>query len=174
MMLVHAAPADIPAVVDLVNLSYRSAPTGDGRSWTTEYEYIAGDRITAAMLEADIAANAQARLMLWRQDGRLLGCVWLEPAAGETWYLGMLTVHPQTQAQGAGRRLLEAAEAEAKAQGARRIRMTVVNVREGLIAWYRRRGYAPTGETLPFADDLRFGTPTRDDLSFVVLERALG
>ena len=52
--------------------------------------------------------------------------------------------------------------------------MTVVNVREGLIAWYMRRGYAWTGEVLDFPyDDLRFGTPNRQDLSFVVLERAL-
>ncbi|MEI9890137.1 MAG: hypothetical protein WDN45_05495 [Caulobacteraceae bacterium] len=58
--------------------------------------------------------------------------------------------------------LLEAAEAAARALGARRVRMTVVNVREGLIAWYERRGYRPTGEVLPFPyDDLRFGQPTR-------------
>jgi hypothetical protein len=52
--------------------------------------------------------------------------------------------------------------------------MTVVNVREALIAWYRRRGYHETGETNPFPyGDDRFGTPQRDDLSFVVLEKDL-
>lgn len=52
--------------------------------------------------------------------------------------------------------------------------MTVVNVRDTLIAWYIRRGYFLTGETEPFPyDDNRFGTPLRDDLAFVVLEKVL-
>jgi len=52
--------------------------------------------------------------------------------------------------------------------------MTVVSVRESLIAWYLRRGYRLTGQTEPFPyDDHRFGTPLRDDLEFVVLEKDL-
>jgi hypothetical protein len=49
-----------------------------------------------------------------------------------------------------------------------------VNVRETLIAWYRRRGYRETGETEPFPyGDDRFGTPLRNDLHFVVLAKDL-
>ena len=52
--------------------------------------------------------------------------------------------------------------------------MTVVNVRETLIAWYIRRGYALTGEIEPFPyDDGRFGIPKRDDLAFVVLQKKM-
>jgi len=52
--------------------------------------------------------------------------------------------------------------------------MTVVNIRDTLIAWYQRRGYVLTGETRPFPyGDSRFGEPRRDDLSFVVLEKHL-
>ena len=52
--------------------------------------------------------------------------------------------------------------------------MTVLHVRDTLIAWYQRRGYTLTGETKPFPyDDNRFGTPLRDDLYFVVLEKHL-
>jgi hypothetical protein len=52
--------------------------------------------------------------------------------------------------------------------------MTVVNVRVTLIGWYFRRGYHLTGETEPFPyGDNRFDTPLRDDLVFVVLEKAL-
>ena len=58
--------------------------------------------------------------------------------------------------------------------GARRVRISVFPQRETLIAWYRRLGYAPTGETLPFpSGDPRFGLPLRDDLHFIVLERPL-
>jgi hypothetical protein len=50
--------------------------------------------------------------------------------------------------------------------------MTVVNVRDTLIAWYERRGYTLTGESQPFPyGDERFGRPLRDDLSFVVLQK---
>jgi hypothetical protein len=53
--------------------------------------------------------------------------------------------------------------------------MTVVNVRDALIRWYERRGYRLTGERRPFPyGDHRFGRATRDDLEFVVLEKALG
>jgi hypothetical protein len=52
--------------------------------------------------------------------------------------------------------------------------MVVVNVRETLIAWYQRRGYALTDETQPFPyGDDRFGRPLREDLHFVTLEKAI-
>ena len=56
------------------------------------------------------------------------------------------------------------------APGGRSVRMTVVNVRDTLIAWYERRGYARTGATEPFPyEDARFGVPRRADLAFVEL-----
>ena len=87
----------------------------------------------------------------------------------------MLTVDPQRQSAGLGRMILAAAEDHAAAHfAATRIEMTVIAQREELIAWYERRGYAPTGEQRPFPhDDPRFGLPTRDDLAFVVLEKTL-
>ena len=175
MPLHLADSSDIPAVIALVNLAYRGTD-GGGRDWATESGYIVGDRLTEALLAADLAKSPDAQLLLWRDDpeGELLGCVWLEPGADHSWYLGMLTVRPDLQERRLGRTILEAAEAWAAARGAQRVRMTVVNIREGLIAWYERRGYRLTDETLPFPyDDNRFGTPTRQDLSFVVLERAL-
>jgi ribosomal protein S18 acetylase RimI-like enzyme len=123
-----------------------------------------------------LAQNPQARLLLWREgEGEPpFACVWLEPSGPGTWYLGMLTVRPESQAQGLGRRLLAEAEAHAVAAGARRIRMTVVNLREPLIAWYERRGYARTGDTLAFPyGDPTVGAPLRPDLGLVVLEKPL-
>jgi hypothetical protein len=70
--------------------------------------------------------------------------------------------------------LLAGAEQTAKESGAMRIRMTAINVRDKLIAWYQRRGYTLTGERKPFPyGDERFGRPLRDDLEFVVLEKAI-
>jgi hypothetical protein len=54
------------------------------------------------------------------------------------------------------------------------MRLTVLNVREALIAWYQRRGYSLTGESEPFPyGDDRFGTPMREDLEFLVLQKTL-
>jgi len=70
--------------------------------------------------------------------------------------------------------MLDRAEAEGLAMGADVARMTVVSVRETLIAWYERHGYRRTGETERFPyDDTRFGVPLRSDLEFVVLEKRL-
>ena len=102
------------------------------------------------------------------------GCVLLKPLSPETWYLGSLTSDPRLQKSGSGRALLTGAEQYAVEQGARTMQMTVVQVRDTLIAWYERRGYRLTGETRPFPyGDTRFGVPLRDDLAFVVLEKAL-
>ena len=104
----------------------------------------------------------------------LMGTVWVEPKDSTTWYLGLLTVRPDSQARGLGKTILAAAEDFVRAHGGQRISMTVLSVRIALIAWYERRGYALTGETQPwhYGDD-RFGKPLRADLTFVLMEKSL-
>jgi hypothetical protein len=52
--------------------------------------------------------------------------------------------------------------------------MTVISVRDDLIAWYERRGYRRTGKMTPFPyGDERFGIPQRDDLQFELLVKPL-
>lgn len=168
--LIPAGEGDLDAIAALVNRAYR---TDEG--WTNESAYLAGQRTDPASLKADLAEKPGARLMMLRDpDGELLGVVWLEPAGPETWYLGMLTVRPDLQDRRLGRSLLDAAERWCRGKGARRMRMTVIGIRASLIAWYERRGYRRTGETEPFPyADTRFGVPSRDDLEFIVLEKAL-
>ncbi len=170
--LIVATDTDVPAVVSLINLAFRGR--GHEVGWSIKEEYIEGTRITEDLLREDMAAKPHASLLLWRRaDRSLLGCVWLEPQQTGIWYLGLLAIPPVQQNSGLGRRLLEAAENWAAERGATEIRMTVVNLRAALIDWYKRRGYALTGETKPFPyGDNRFGTPKRDDLHFVVLRKA--
>jgi ribosomal protein S18 acetylase RimI-like enzyme len=168
-MLAPALDRDLPEIVALVNASYRGASARQG--WTHEADYIDGERIDLDTLKADLAANERAGLFVLRDpaDGDLLGCVWLEPQADGVWYLGLLTVRPDRQDRGLGREVLAEAEALIKAAGGARVRMTVVHLRDTLIAWYLRRGYKLTGERLPFP----YGDPPRTDLSFVVLEKPI-
>lgn len=174
MPLFIAAASDLPAIADLVNSAYRGDSSRQG--WTTEADYLGGQRTDAETLARDLAAQPEAILHTLRDEagGALLGCVWLEPAEGAVWYLGMLTVRPDMQDRQLGRTMLEAAEGHVRALGGERMRMSVVQVREELIAWYLRRGYAPTGERRPFpyGNEL-FGEPQRDDLEFIIMEKAL-
>jgi ribosomal protein S18 acetylase RimI-like enzyme len=145
-------------------------------SWNIEAGILQGTRMTESLLREDLAAKPHAHFLIHRdpQTRRVIGTVWLEPVAGDAWYLGLFTVDPALQKQQLGRRLLGAAEEFARDRGARRMRMGVLSVREALIAWYERRGYARTGETEPFPyGDNRFGTPMRDDLEFAILEKRL-
>lgn len=174
MPLYAAQETDLAAIAYLVNAAYRGRAAKQG--WSTEADYIDGARTTVDLLTTDLAAQRRAMLLGWRDQPQspLIGCVWLEPHNGATWSLGMLTVRPDLQDRGIGRQILEQAEAAAGRAGADCVRMIVMNIRHTLIAWYQRRGYALTGETLPFPyENSRFGTPKRKDLNFVVLEKRL-
>ena len=142
--------------------------------WSIEGDLIKGQRTNASLLNEEIANGAFYLLAKNDQTSALDGCVSLQPSTPEKWYLGSLTVSPALQNAGFGRKLLDAAENYATARGAKTIEITVVNVRESLIAWYERRAYQRTGETRPFPyGDTRYGTPTRNDLEFIVLEKHL-
>ena len=171
-MFVPANDSEIPHIVALMNRAYRGVSAG----WSTEAGYITGNRTTEPLLRAEWAAKPDAWLLTWRDSaaGPIIGCVWLEPLGGDVWYLGLLTIDPARQNSGLGHTVLIAAEQWLCQRGAWRVRMTVVNIRTVLIAWYVRRGYRETGETAPFPyGDDRFGTPLRDDLCFTVLEKDL-
>ena len=165
--------ADLATIASLMNRAYRGISDA---GWCSEEGYLAGNRTTEELLHADLAAKPVATFLKWQDDptGAIIGCVWLEPFGDGIWYLGSLAIDPAKQNEGLGRTMLVAAEDWAREQGAKRIRMKVINVRETLIAWYLRRGYALTGETEPFPyGDDRFGTPLRDDLTFVVMGKAI-
>jgi len=173
-MFIPIIDDDVPSIVALMNRAYRGSPSVT--AWSSEAAYIAGDRTSEALLRADVSSKPNAVLLKWieRPGDEVSGCVWLEPLATGTWYLGSLAADPARQNRGLGRKLLAAAEDWVRTHGGLHIRITVVIVREALIAWYLRRGYRLTGETEPFPyGDNRFGTPLRHDLSFLVLQRDL-
>ncbi|MCA0367461.1 MAG: GNAT family N-acetyltransferase [Proteobacteria bacterium] len=157
---------DVAALHPLIERAYRGETAKAG--WTHEADLLFDTRTSAEEL-AGLIADPERVILLAHDGDILIGCVQVARAGQDLAYLGMLTVEPTLQASGLGRRLLDAAETEAVARfGARRMEMTVIRRRAELIAWYRRRGYAPTGETRPFPVD-----PPRPELEFVVLEKAL-
>lgn len=167
----YATIEDCDEVVALVESAYR----GDGSrvGWTTEADLLGGQRTDAEEVDSILHEDG-ARLLLAAEGGRILGCVAIrrEPTGA---YIGMLAVRPGLQAKGLGKRLLGEAETLAcRELDATHVRMTVIEQRTELIAWYERRGYRKTGHTEPFPyGDPRFGLPKRDDLRFIVLSKAL-
>ena len=164
---------ELEEIAALVNSAYRGDSSRTG--WTSEAELLGGQRTDAATLRADLAAKPGATILTLREaaEGAIVASVWLEPSAG-AFYLGMLTVNPQRQADGLGRILLAEAERFAAAAGARAMQLSVIEQRKSLIAWYERRGYRRTGALNPFPyGDERVGRPMRADLRLALFEKAL-
>lgn len=166
-----ATPADIPAIEKLVTSAYRGDASRAG--WTTEADLLDGQRVDPAGI-AEIIGKAGSLVLLAERGVLLLACCHIEKQ-GEACYFGMFAVDPTLQGAGVGKLVMAEAERVAKDDfGCTRMEMTVISVRDELIAWYERRGYRRTGKYKPFPyGDERFGIPKRDDLKFELLVKPL-
>jgi ribosomal protein S18 acetylase RimI-like enzyme len=167
--ILKAELADAYAINQLVNSAYR----GDGskQGWTTEADLLDGTRIDEAAV-GDLIAKSDTTILKYVEENRILGCVELRKEKGKL-YLGMLSVAPNTQGKGIGKKLLVAGEDHARSLGISTMVMTVISVRNELVDWYVRHGYQLTGERKPFVvPDTRWGIP-KQQLEFVVLEKRL-
>ena len=166
-----ATDADIPALVALVTSAYRGDVSKQG--WTTEADMLDGQRIDPEVLARDIG-RARSRILVAERAGEMLACAHVaeEDGAG---YFGMFSVRPDLQGGGVGKAMLAEAERIARAEWQLpTMRMTVIDIRDELIAFYGRRGYARTGIKKPFPyGDERYGIPKREDLRFEILEKPL-
>lgn len=166
-----ATDADVDALVELIESAYRGESSRTG--WTTEADILHGQRTDReAVLE--VVEAPDSRLLTVEREGRIVACCQLEHR-GEHAYFGMFAVSPALQGAGLGRTVIAEAERQAReGWDVTEMHMTVITVREDLIAWYERRGYRRTGKTAPFPyGDERFGVPQRDDLEFELLVKEL-
>ncbi|MEO6171363.1 MAG: N-acetyltransferase [Lysobacter sp.] len=177
-----ATAADIGALVALVQSAYRGESSRIG--WTTEADLLDGQRTDAADIAACLTRDRSTVLIAVRSgtvpgDPAILACAHIaietDPTVGETGYFGMFAVRPELQGAGIGKALL--AEAERMVRDEWRLpmmRMSVIDVRDELIAFYQRHGYRRSGvyKSFPYGDE-RFGIPRRDDLRFEILEKPL-
>ncbi len=177
----NATHDDIPALIALVTAAYRGDASRQG--WTTEADLLGGQRIDAQMLRADLDTPGSV-ILLATDSGdedrpRLVACANIAKQVSDdgipTAYFGMFSVDPDLQGGGIGKLVLAEAECIARdTLGCARMRMTVIDSREELTAYYERRGYVRTGIRKPFPyGDPRYGLPKRDDLQFEILEKSL-
>ena len=170
MSILIAEEKDISSLVALMDSAYRGE--GAKQGWTAESDLFIGNKRTDETTVADLLKKPGAVFLKYlNEDGALEGCVFLHQK-DKRLYLGMFSVSPLAQGKGIGKKLLVAADDYAKKNNCTSIYMTVITVRENLIAWYERNGYQKTGKVLPFPVDERFGIPTQP-LEMLVLEKHL-
>ena len=132
----------------LIERAYRSPETAG--SWVSEAHLLKGPRTSHVEISA-LIAQPDSRFLVAERDGRILGCCLIqrlgntECSSGDigkgSTYFGMFAIDPASHSTGLGKHIL--AEAE------RRVRelwksasmvMTVINLRDQLIEYYKRRG----------------------------------
>lgn len=167
----NATLDDVDVIVALVESAYRGDASRQG--WTTEADFLDGRRTDAAGV-ADLIVKPDSRVLLAEADERLLACAHVAKLDA-TGYFGMFSVVPHLQGSGVGRAMLAHAERVVRdTWQCVEMHMSVISIRDELIAWYERRGYRRSGIHKPFPyGDERFGIPRRDDLRFEVLLKSL-
>lgn len=168
-MITKAALQDIPALVTLINSAYRGETSKKG--WTTEAHLLEGKRTDEEEM-TEILQDPKNTILKFTENDKIIGSVLLVEK-GHQLYLGMLTVSPELQNSGIGKKLLAEAEIHAKTLGLSSIIMTVISVREELIAWYKRHGYVDTGEREAFPESGIHVTVSAVPLEFIFLEKQL-
>ena len=137
----RAQLTDTAALTELVN-----------RAYAVESFFVEGQRTTADEVAALIRSGGFLVLesergicaaVLFQGPGNRAG---LPPTHA---YFGMLSVLPELQGMGLGRRLVQVAEAMAEATGATSMSLRFINLREELSRWYRSLGYREVG-TAPY------------------------
>ncbi|KUN06105.1 GCN5 family acetyltransferase [Streptomyces yokosukanensis] len=167
-----ATDADVEALVALIQSAYRGDSSRAG--WTTEADILDGRRTDPESV-LEVIKSPDSRMLSVEQDGRIVACCQLEHR-GDHAYFGMFAVGPDLQGAGLGKKVMAEAERLVRETwNVTEMHMTVISVRDDLIAWYERRGYRRTGQMSPFPyGDERYGVPQRDDLQFELLVKKLG
>ncbi|MGA8277166.1 MAG: GNAT family N-acetyltransferase [Rhodanobacteraceae bacterium] len=166
-----AEPHDVAGVRMLVESAYRGDASRAG--WTTEADLLDGQRTDVEGI-VELIERGGSRMLLAEHAGVLLACCQIEKQ-DDACYFGMFSVSPTAQGAGIGKQVLAESERIARdAWNCREMQMTVISVRDDLIAWYERRGYRRSGIYKPFPyGDERYGIPKRLDLRFEVLVKDL-
>ena len=149
-----ATPADAANITAIINAAFRIA----------EEFFIDGNRITQAEVEKLLEKGS---FLLAETGDQLDGCVYVE-LRGERSYLGLLSVDPNRQQGGLGSLLMNAAENYCRERGSHFMDILIVNLREELPAFYRKRGYVENGMT-PFPEDVE----TKIHCHFINMAKAL-
>lgn len=150
----HALLEESTAIVALINEAY-----------LVESFFVQGPRTTDISIRTYIENSEM--LALADKEGEVAAAAHLR-ICGSGGHLGLISVRPQSQGQGLGRRMIAAAEALALANECRTMHIQVVNLRTELPPFYEALGYRQKG-TSAFADPDRALQPVH----FLDMEKSL-
>jgi ribosomal protein S18 acetylase RimI-like enzyme len=157
------------AIAALIERAYRGEESL--KSWTSEAGILTGPRTSLDEIK-QLLTDPNSRFVVAMDGGALAACALIRNENG-IGYFGMFAVRPDLQGAGLGRKMLDGAEGYARELWRLpKMYMTVINLREDLIAYYERRGYAVTGEQKPFPFAEGMGA-VRTDFHLVVLRKDL-
>lgn len=122
-MRVTGAPAGVDAAEELL----RELPDG----WTADDKFVYGIYLS----------------------GRMVGCVDILRGYpdGDCAFIGLLLVGETWQAEGVGRAAYEKSEAIMRTWGVGRIRLAVLETNGAVVRYWKKMGFALTGERLPYS-----------------------
>ena len=150
-----AQSEDAERITSVINSAFRDV----------EQFFVEGDRIN---VEGVLKFLNSGKFLLAESEDALLGCVYVEPQAiggdsssahlQDRAYLGLLSVESAHQQRGLGSVLMDAAEEYCRGLGATFMNIKVVNLREELLPYYRKRGYVEVG-TSQFPTDVETKVP---------------
>jgi GNAT superfamily N-acetyltransferase len=188
-----AVAADAPLVHPLIMAAYRNKgpnamPADEYPGWTTEAHLINDDRISLAGIVDKInCPDGGGLFMALDESGELVACFELVPPPSSPGddeddegrermaYFGLFAVEPRRQGGGLGGAVLAWAEEFVRREwDVTKMELQVIGLRDDMIAWYGRKGYARTGHRREFPyGELVNGVALRDDLYFEVLVKEL-
>lgn len=148
-----AAEKDAEALVPLIN-----------RAFEVELQFFTSDRIDLA---ETLKHFEKGRFLLAEIGGRLAGCNYVE-LRGESGYFGLLSVDPDLQGRGLGRKLIEKAETHCRDRGCGKMQIRVLNHRTELPPFYEKLGYH-----VARIEEVEQEQAARMPYHFIVMEKAL-
>jgi GNAT superfamily N-acetyltransferase len=149
----RAAQSDRDGLVALVNEAYE-----------VEKEFVEGPRTDAESVER---ALSHGQFLVLHAGDEISACVHLR-TQGDDAHFGLLSVSPEMQGRGLGKRLIALAERVASSEGCTRMHINVVNHRRELLGFYTGQGYRASG-TAAFPDTER----TTREVHFICMEKRL-
>ncbi|OQW69949.1 MAG: GNAT family N-acetyltransferase [Proteobacteria bacterium ST_bin12] len=175
MLHFHKAElVDAQDIAALINSAYRGESSRAG--WTTEADILDGLRTTTQEV-ASIIKREDAFILVGVLRDQIVATICCEKQDAycrNIAHLGMIAVKPTLQNKGHGAAMIQAAEAmtsrEWRVVG---FHMAVITLREELIAFYERLGYARSGEFKNFPENSRLWQPKVTGLTLEYLVKII-
>lgn len=162
-----AAHKDASDIAALVNRAYR--PVAGTGGWTHETEWIRGSRTSEHQVIASM--NIGSVMLIRRKADSIIACVQVS-IDGSVACIGMLATDPELQGRGHGKLMLESAERYAVQAGApTTLKISVIECRTELVAFYERRGYRRTGIASAYPITGEFGVPVTNGVKVLEMTK---